>query len=88
MPLSTRRSGPNNLESAWELVGKQMCSHCGVCRCELYKHIEAWVSKGDEYCVIRQKFGPRGEEGRDYCYRVNPSKPGRCGRHPGRATTV
>ena len=40
MPLNTRRIGPNSLESAWEIVGKQSCKQCGVFRCELHQHIK------------------------------------------------
>lgn len=64
-----------------------MCGHCGVARCELYKHLEGWMPKGAEYCSMVQKFGPGGEEGREACFRVKPSKPRRCGKHPVRTTT-
>ena len=88
LPLNTRRSGPNNLERAWEVVGKQMCSHCGIYRCELYKHIESWMPERLEYCSMLQNFGPRGEGDREGCFRVKPSKPRRCGKHPVRTTSL
>lgn len=94
MPLNQRRSGPNNLERAWEVVGKQECRHCGVYRCELYKHIQEWMQgsgpkKTDlEYCNMAMKFGHAGEGHSENCFRVKPSKPRRCGKHPVRTTTV
>jgi hypothetical protein len=65
-----------------------------VFRCELWKHIESWIQQtergnnGLEYCSMAVKFGPAGEGHRDNCYRVKPSKPRRCGKHPVRTTTV
>jgi hypothetical protein len=44
MPLNTRRVGPNSLESAWEVVGKQECMQCGMFRCELWQHIKSTCS--------------------------------------------
>lgn len=37
-----------------------------------------------------QNFGPKGEgeHAKSNCYRVKPSKPRRCGRHPVRTTSL
>ncbi|RFU29680.1 hypothetical protein B7463_g6670, partial [Scytalidium lignicola] len=89
MPLNTRRIGPNKLESAWEVVGKQECKHCGMYRCELYRHIKTWMGDGVEYCAMKRNFGKIAPNGApDDCYRGKPSKPKRCGRHPLRTTSV
>jgi hypothetical protein len=83
MPLNTRRNGPNKLEAAWEVVGKQMCEHCGIYRCELHKHIKSWMPEGLEYCNMKRNFGVPAKDGANAtCYRGKPSKPRRCGRHP------
>ncbi|KAH8685637.1 hypothetical protein BGZ60DRAFT_522923 [Tricladium varicosporioides] len=89
MPLNSRRIGPNNLEAAWELVGKQECRHCGIYRCELHKHIKSWMPADLEYCTMKLNFGfPAGEGANLTCYRGKPSKPRRCGRHPLRTTSM
>lgn len=89
MPLNTRRIGPNSLESAWEVVGKQECKQCGMFRCELWKHIKTWMPKELEYCAMKQNFGSPARPGAaESCYRGKPSKPRRCGRHPVRTTTI
>lgn len=89
MPLNTRRIGPNSLESAWEVVGKQECKHCGMFRCELWQHIKTWMPEELEYCTMKQNFGSRAREGAaESCFRGKPSKPRRCGRHPVRTTTI
>jgi hypothetical protein len=89
MPLTTRRIGPNSLESAWEVVGKQQCKQCGVFRCELYQHIKTWMPQGLEYCAFKQNFGlAAAQNANATCYRGKPSKPKRCGRHPLRTTSV
>jgi len=89
MPLNTRRIGPNSLESAWEVVGKQECKQCGMYRCELYQHIKSWMPKELEYCHLKQNFGSSAAEGAyATCYRGKPSKPKRCGRHPLRTTSM
>ncbi|KAF4624429.1 hypothetical protein G7Y89_g13743 [Cudoniella acicularis] len=89
MPLNTRRVGPNLLEAAWELVGRQECQHCGVYRCELHQHIKSWMPKELEYCSMKLNFGiPAGEGANLTCYRGKPSKPRRCGRHPLRTTSM
>lgn len=89
MPLNTRRMGPNKLESAWEVVGKQECKQCGIYRCELHQHIQTWMPKELEYCAMKQNFGLRAKDGaKETCYRGKPSKPKRCGRHPLRTTSV
>jgi hypothetical protein len=78
MPLNTRRSGPNPLEHAWELIGKTTCVHCGVYRCQLFEHIKSWMPENLEYCQMTLKFGSRANAGaRDHCYRGKPSKPNR-----------
>jgi hypothetical protein len=83
MPLNTRRNGPNKLEAAWEVVGKHMCQHCGMYRCELHAHIKSWMPAGLEYCTMKRTFGLPAKEGASAtCYRGKPSKPRRCGRHP------
>jgi len=89
MPLNTRRIGPNRLESAWEFLGKQECKHCGMYRCELYRHIGTWMGDDVEYCAMKRNFGIKAPNGAaDGCYRGKPSKPKRCGRHPLRTTSV
>ena len=89
MPLNTRRIGPNSLESAWEVVGRQECKQCGVYRCELHAHIKTWMPANLEYCAMKQNFGfPARNGAPDTCYRGKPSKPRRCGRHPTRTTSV
>lgn len=89
MPLSTRRIGPNMLESAWELVGRQECKQCGVYRCELHSHIKSWMPANLEYCSLKRNFGfPARPGGASTCFRGKPSKPGRCGRHPTRTTSI
>jgi hypothetical protein len=89
MPLNTRRIGPNSLESAWEVVGKQSCKQCGVFRCELHQHIKTWMPKELEYCAFKLNYGLAASENANAtCYRGKPSKPKRCGRHPLRTTSV
>lgn len=89
MPLSTRRIGPNSLESCWEVVGKQQCRQCGIFRCELHQHIKTWMPQGLEYCAFKQNFGLAADKHANAtCYRGKPSKPKRCGRHPLRTTSV
>jgi hypothetical protein len=89
MPLTTRRIGPNSLESAWEVVGKQQCKQCGLYRCELHQHIKTWMPKVMEYCAFKQNFGlAAAKDANATCYRGKPSKPKRCGRHPLRTTSV
>ncbi len=89
MPLNTRRIGPNKLEAAWEVVGKQECSHCGMYRCELHEHIKSWMPMELEYCAMKQNFGlPAPRNAHANCYRGKPSKPKRCGRHPLRTTSI
>jgi len=89
IPLNTRRIGPNSLESAWEVVGKQECKQCGIYRCELHQHIKTWMPKELEYCAMKQNFGlPARGNASPSCYRGKPSKPKRCGRHPLRTTSV
>lgn len=66
----------------WEFHGKQECRHCGNHRCQLYMHLRDWMPTKYEYCAIRQVYGLKAQEGvKKYCYRSNPLKPGRCGRH-------
>jgi hypothetical protein len=89
MPLYTRRSGPNPLEAAWEVVGKRECKHCGIYRCELHQHIKSWMPKDLEYCSMKQNFGlPADTKAKPTCFRGKPSKPHRCGRHPSRTTSM
>jgi len=89
MPLNTRRIGPNTLESAWEVVGKQSCKQCGPYRCELYQHIKTWMPEELEYCTMKQNFGRKANpSAKETCVRGKPSKPKRCGRHPERTTSM
>jgi hypothetical protein len=82
VPLQTRRSGPNRLERAWKGIAWQECRHCGVHRCQLYRHLKDWMPKEYEYCAIRGVYGMEAEEGATkWCFRSNPSKPDCCGRH-------
>lgn len=78
IPLSTSRKG-----RAWELHRKRDCRHCGTYGCQLHVHLRDWVPQKYEYCAIRQVYGLRAREGakKEFCYRSNPLKPGRCGRH-------
>lgn len=62
--------------------GQAYCRKCGVCRCELHKHIQDWMGEGLEYCSVKQKFGPVAPEGsKPFCYMSVPKDPHRCGRH-------
>jgi hypothetical protein len=89
MPLNTRRTGPNELEKAWELDTKQECKQCGAYRCELHVHIKSWMPKELEYCSFKGNFGSAADNGaKASCYRGKPSKPKRCGRHPLRTQSV
>jgi hypothetical protein len=76
--LSTRRKG-----RAWEFLTKQECRFCAVHRCQLHMHLRDWMPAKYEYCAIKQVYGLKAQEGtKKYCYRSNPLKPGKCGRHP------
>jgi len=94
MPLNQRRSAPNSLERAWAVMGKQECRHCGVDRCELYKHIQQWMQVGGplkrelEFCKLAVNFGCAGGSDAPTCFRVKPSKPRRCGKHLVRTTSL
>lgn len=69
--------------------GQAYCRKCGVCRCELHKHIQGWVGEGLEYCSVKQKFRPEAPEGaKPYCYMSMPKDPSRCGRHHAAGTKV
>jgi hypothetical protein len=69
--------------------GQAYCRKCGVCRCELHKHIQDWMGEGMEYCSVKQKFGPVALEGaKPFCYRSTPKDPRRCGRHKVKKDTV
>ena len=42
--LNTRRIGQaGTVERSWEVVGKDLCGHCGSYRCQLYRHIDGWM---------------------------------------------
>lgn len=88
--LNTRRIGQaGTVERSWEVVGKDLCGHCGSYRCQLYRHINDWMGSNFEYCLLKENFGACAKEGaRESCYRNKPSKPRRCGRHPVRTTTM
>ena len=79
IPLSAHRKG-----RASDFHGKQDCCHCGVHMCQLHMHLRDWMPEKYEYCAIRQIYGLKARKGakKDFCYRSNPLKPGRCGRHP------
>lgn len=110
VPLSARRTGPNDMEWVWHKAGRMsppptpptppasppnttalamlrvrgqaLCRKCGVSRCELHTHIQAWMGPGYEYCTVRDKFGPPAPDGaRESCFRSSPKHPRRCGRH-------
>lgn len=69
--------------------GQAYCRKCGVCRCELHKHIQDWMGEGMEYCSVKKKFGPVAPEGaKPFCYMSTPRDPTRCGRHKVRKDTV
>jgi hypothetical protein len=69
--------------------GQAYCRKCGVCRCELHKHIQDWMGEGMEYCSVKQKFGPVALEGaKPFCYMSTPRDPTKCGRHRVRKDTV
>jgi len=78
-PISSRRKG-----HAWELRGKPECRHCIARGCQLHMHLRDWMPERYEYCAIRQVYGLKAREGakKEFCYRSNPLRPGRCGRHP------
>lgn len=68
--------------SKLRVKGQAYCRKCGVCRCELHKHIQDWMGEGMEYCSVKQKFGPVALEGaKPFCYMSTPRDPTRCGRH-------
>jgi len=69
--------------------GQAYCRKCGVCRCELHKHIQGWMGDGMEYCCVKQRFGAVAPEGsKPFCYMSSPRDPRRCGRHRVRKDTV
>jgi hypothetical protein len=125
VPLSSRYSGPNDMEWAWRgagplvhpdsastnvgsklkpastmptasaasdkalgqlrVKGQVYCRKCGVYRCELHRHLRAWMPPGMEYCEIKETFGsPAGPDAKPYCFMSSPKNPNRCGRHGGR----
>ena len=89
MPLNTHGVGLHTLQSCWEIVEKQDCSHCGPFRCELHQHLKSWMPKELEYCVIKQKFGSAAEEGANTtCVRAKSSQGKRCERHPDTTNTI
>lgn len=68
--------------TALRVRGQAYCRKCGICRCELHKHIQEWMPEGMEYCSVKRKFGPvAGEGSKEFCYLSSPRDPGRCGRH-------
>jgi hypothetical protein len=79
VPISTHRRG-----RSWEFHGKQKCRHCRNPKCQLHMHLRDWMPEKYEYCAVRQVYGLRAKGGGDagFCYRSNPLKPDRCGRHP------
>lgn len=84
MSLAQHRAGPNSLERAWNPMGKQLCHHCGVYRCQLYRHIQEWINgqrSSLEYCSVAKKFVRYTKGQRRSCFRSKPSRPGICGRH-------
>lgn len=88
-PLTTPRIGPNTLESAWEVIGREHeCKHCKQYRCKLYAHIGGFFP-GMEFCTLKKIFGTKAKvNAPKSCYRITPSKPHRCGRHPHRTFTI
>ncbi|KAB5511338.1 hypothetical protein GE09DRAFT_1165378 [Coniochaeta sp. 2T2.1] len=40
--------------------GQAYCRKCGLCRCELHKHIQSWMGEGLEYCSVKQNLGLSG----------------------------
>jgi len=79
VPISTHRRG-----RTWEFHGKQKCRHCGTPKCQLHMHLRDWMPEKYEYCAIREVYALKAKEGAKmgHCYRSNPLKPERCGRHP------
>lgn len=62
--------------------GQAYCRKCGITRCQLHKHIQAWMGEETEYCSVKQKFGPVATEGaKPFCYMSKPGDVNRCGRH-------
>lgn len=83
------REKEKNALAKLRVKGQAYCRKCGVCRCELHKHIQEWMGEGLEYCSVKQKFGPVAPEGsKSFCYMRTPRDPTRCGRHKARKDTV
>jgi hypothetical protein len=77
-----QREQERNALARLRVKGQAYCRKCGVCRCELHKHIQEWMGEGMEYCIVRQKYGPVAPEGsKPFCYMSTPRNPNRCGRH-------
>lgn len=97
VPLNCRRLCPNDLEWAWRrssrapddlrVQGQVFCRKCGICRCELHRHLRTWMGADNgrsEYCQVSQRFGPPAANGvSEFCYLCSPRWPQRCGRHSG-----
>ncbi|GKT90803.1 F-box domain-containing protein [Colletotrichum tofieldiae] len=92
VPLSSRRSGPNDLEWAWRFAGPLIYHESAAPPAEAFQEhahaLERMRVKGQvycrnlEYCSITQKYGPKApEEAADTCYIKSPKHPHRCGRH-------
>lgn len=87
--MTAQERKENNALAKLRVRGQAYCRKCGVCRCELHKHIQDWVGEGLEYCSVKQKFRPEAPEGaRPYCYMSVPKDPNRCGRHRVMGTKV
>ncbi|KAF9882150.1 F-box domain-containing protein [Colletotrichum karsti] len=113
VPLSSHRTGPNDLEWAFYLAsrktgpsgsgsstpttethdqphhlegmrlkGQVYCRKCGHYRCQLYRHLRAWMGPDREYCEVTKKYGRKApEDAPDHCSIKSPKHPHRCGRH-------
>jgi len=83
-------SVPGDTELALLRVrGQAFCRRCGICRCQLYKHIQEWFPDDLEYCRVREKFGPVAPRtALGYCARGNSNNPNRCRGHPDRTSRL
>lgn len=66
-------------------INHPYCRHCGLYRCELYRHLQHWMEvqyTPVEYCRVTERFGPvPSSPTSEDCYRCNPRNSLQCGRH-------
>lgn len=80
--LRTRFPNTDDITLIDDLI---FCRFCGVCRCELHRHLSSWMEASQgypEYCSVSEKFGPPAcNEASKFCYLRNPRSLCICGRH-------